>query len=44
VTDCLSGDVDKDFSRLFAAIGEFAEVPAALPYGQPLPKAETQSV
>ncbi len=44
VTDCLSGDVEKDFTRLFAAIGEFAEVPAALPYGQPLPEAVSQSV
>jgi len=35
VTDCLSGDVNKDFSRLFAAIAEFAEVPDALPYGMP---------
>mgnify|MGYP001575630781 FL=1 len=40
VTDCLSGDVNKDFSRLFQAIGEFAEVPEPLPYGQPLLKAE----
>ncbi len=38
VTDCLSGDVDKDFSKLFAAIGEFAEVPEALPCGLPLEK------
>lgn len=36
VTDCLSGDVDKDFTRLFAAIDEFAEMPETLPYGQPL--------
>ena len=36
ITDCLSGDVNKDFSRLFSAISEFAEVPDALPYGQPL--------
>jgi flavin-dependent dehydrogenase len=36
VTDCLSGDVDKDFTRLFKAIEEFAEVPKSLPYGQPL--------
>jgi flavin-dependent dehydrogenase len=35
ITDCLSGDVNKDFSRLFAAVAEFAEVPEALPYGQP---------
>ena len=38
VTDCLSGDVNKDFTRLFEAISEFAEVPEPLPYGQPLSK------
>jgi len=36
VTDCLSGDVNKDFTKLFDAIEEFAEVPEPLPYGQPL--------
>jgi flavin-dependent dehydrogenase len=36
VTDCLSGDVNKDFSRLWQAVGEFAPVPDALPYGQPV--------
>jgi hypothetical protein len=36
ITDCLSGDVNKDYSRLWAAVGELAEVPEALPYGQPL--------
>lgn len=36
VTDCLSGDVNKDYTRLFNAISEFAEVPPPLPYGQPL--------
>jgi flavin-dependent dehydrogenase len=36
VTDCLSGDVNKDFSRLWKAIEEFAPVPDSLPYGQPL--------
>jgi flavin-dependent dehydrogenase len=35
VTDCLSGDVDKDFTSLFKAIEEFAEVPDTLPYGCP---------
>ena len=35
LTDCLSGDVNKDFTRLFAAIAEFAEVPEPLPYGMP---------
>jgi hypothetical protein len=37
VTDCLSGDVNKDFSRLFQAISESAEVPEPLPLGLPLP-------
>ena len=36
VTDCLSGDVDKDFTKLFKAVEEFAEVPDSLPYGAPL--------
>ncbi len=36
VTDCLSGDVNKDFSKLFAAVAEMAEVPEPLPYGVPL--------
>lgn len=36
VTDCLSGDVNKDYSRLWAAVGELAPVPEDLPYGQPL--------
>ena len=36
VTDCLSGDVNKDFSKLYAAIAEMAEVPDPLPYGAPL--------
>jgi flavin-dependent dehydrogenase len=35
VTDCLSGDVNKDFTRLFQAISEFAPVPEPLPYGGP---------
>ena len=36
VTDCLSGDVNKDFSRLWTAIKEFAPLPDELPVGQPL--------
>jgi flavin-dependent dehydrogenase len=35
VTDCLSGDVNKDFTKLFTAIAEFAPVPEPLPYGTP---------
>jgi flavin-dependent dehydrogenase len=42
VTDCLSGDVNKDFSRLFNAISEFTEVPDALEVGQPLVKPESE--
>ena len=38
VTDCLSGDVNKDFSRLFNAVAEFAPVPEPLAYGAPLVK------
>ncbi len=45
VTDCLSGDVDKDFTKLFKAVEEFAEVPDALPYGKPLePASEPAAV
>ena len=40
ITDCLSGDVNKDFSRLFNAVAEFAPVPAPLPYGAPLAKTQ----
>ena len=35
ITDCLSGDVSKDFSRLWSAVEEFAELPDALPLGTP---------
>jgi flavin-dependent dehydrogenase len=38
ITDCLSGDVNKDFTRLFNAVAEFAPVPEPLPYGAPLLK------
>ncbi len=43
VTDCLSGDVNKDFSRLWAAVKEFAPLPDDLPLGQPLRRAELQA-
>lgn len=36
ITDCLSGDINKDFSRLWAAIRELAPLPEELPYGLPL--------
>jgi len=35
VTDCLSGDVNKDFSELWRQIEEFVPLPAALPLGEP---------
>lgn len=43
ITDCLSGDVNKDFSRLYAAVAETAEVPEPLPYGMPLVREEAAS-
>ncbi|MHC4400448.1 MAG: NAD(P)/FAD-dependent oxidoreductase [Planctomycetota bacterium] len=36
LTDCLIGNLDKDFTALFAAVEEVAAVPAPLAYGQPL--------
>jgi flavin-dependent dehydrogenase len=36
VTDCLSGDVNKDFSGLWAQIEEFVPLPEPLPLGAPL--------
>jgi flavin-dependent dehydrogenase len=35
ITDCLSGDVNKDFSRLWKAVEEFAALPEELPLGEP---------
>jgi hypothetical protein len=40
VTDCLSGDVNKDFSKLWEAIREFAPLPDELPVGEPLSSEE----
>jgi flavin-dependent dehydrogenase len=36
ITDCLSGDVNKNFDKLYTACREFAEIPTPLPYGEPL--------
>ena len=44
VTDCLSGDVNKDYTKLYQAISEFATVPEPLPYGAPLVKPVPQLV
>ncbi|EEF59730.1 NAD(P)/FAD-dependent oxidoreductase [Pedosphaera parvula] len=39
ITDCLSGDVNKDFSELWGWIREFVPLPEDLPYGEPLSEA-----
>ncbi len=36
ITDCLSGDVNKDFSQLWEWVREFVPLPDDLPYGEPL--------
>lgn len=36
LTDCLSGDVNRDFSELWSKVGEFVSLPDDLPYGAPL--------
>jgi flavin-dependent dehydrogenase len=38
VTDCLIGNSEKDYSELFKAISEFAEVPEPLSHGKPFVK------
>lgn len=43
ITDCLSGDVNKDFSQLWSWITEFVPLPDELPVGEPL-SATMQSV
>jgi hypothetical protein len=35
ITDCLSGDVGKDFSALWRKISEFVPLPDELPVGHP---------
>lgn len=36
ITDCLSGDLNKDYSELWSQIREFVPLPDDLPYGVPL--------
>ncbi len=36
VTDCLSGDLGRDYTGLWAQISEFVDLPDDLPYGAPL--------
>ncbi|HEY1174427.1 MAG TPA: NAD(P)/FAD-dependent oxidoreductase [Verrucomicrobiae bacterium] len=43
ITDCLSGDVNKDFTELWNHIREFIPLPDDLPYGEPLKAAEPVS-
>ncbi len=40
ITDCLSGDVNKDFSPLWKRIEEFVPLPGPLPVGMPLSRPE----
>jgi flavin-dependent dehydrogenase len=40
ITDCLSGDVNKDFSQLWKWVSEFVPLPDDLPVGQPLTNAQ----
>ena len=35
MTDCLIGNLDKDFSELFDAVAQFTTVPGPLPHGKP---------
>ncbi len=35
LTDCLSGDINKDFTNLWVKIKEFIDLPEDLPYGLP---------
>ena len=38
ITDCLSGDVNKDYTVLWNRIREFVPLPDDLPYGIPMPE------
>jgi flavin-dependent dehydrogenase len=42
LTDCLIGNLNKDFERLFAAVEQRAAVPPALAHGRPLVKSDQQ--
>ncbi|MDP6538584.1 MAG: NAD(P)/FAD-dependent oxidoreductase [Planctomycetota bacterium] len=35
LTDCLIGNLDRDFTALTAALGQFADLPEPIPYGAP---------
>jgi len=36
ITDCLIGNLSRDFEPLFKAVRDFANVPEPLPHGAPL--------
>lgn len=36
LTDCLTGNIFRNFDALFAAVGEFARLPPPTPHGRPL--------
>ncbi len=40
ITDCLSGDVNKDYTQLWQRIAEFVPLPDELPHGLPMPEPE----
>jgi flavin-dependent dehydrogenase len=44
ITDCLSGDLNRDYSQLWEWISEFAALPDVLPYGTPLQESLAQAV
>ena len=44
LTDCLIGNLSRDFEPLFRAVAEFADVPEALPHGGPLVETGKQPV
>jgi flavin-dependent dehydrogenase len=43
ITDCLSGDVNKDFEPLWKKIREFVPLPESLPVGEPLVASQTDA-
>ena len=44
ITDCLSGDVNKDFTQLWDWIRELVPLPDDLPYGEPLESPDAAAV
>jgi hypothetical protein len=43
VTDCLSGDVNKDYTLLWQRVSEFVKLPDDLPVGLPLEQSVVSS-